>query len=132
MPHTQLTVWVYSLVLQAPACFGGLFAGALLHEIPEILASEHWRIPLKYVQLFVSAASCGFVTNLLAYALIKVTGSLTLKVLCVVRNVMVIAVGVMLYGDKLGVLQAVGYTISLAAFVYYSHLKSRKQPPSNK
>lgn len=73
------------------------------------------------------AASCGFVTNLMAYALINLTGSLTLKVLCVVRNVMVISVGIVAYGDPLGSIQAVGYTVSLAAFGYYTYAKTQPQ-----
>jgi drug/metabolite transporter (DMT)-like permease len=118
--------------MQAPACFASLFVTALFQEIPEMIASGDWVIAVEYAPLFLMAASCGFATNVLAYALIKLTGSLTLKVLCVVRNVMVIAVGVFVYADPLGPVQAGGYTISLAAFAYYTYTKTQMQDKVSK
>lgn len=119
-------------VLQAPACFGCLFAVALLQEVPDIIVSGQWRLIVKYWALFSVAACCGFATNLLAYVLIKQTGSLTLKVLCFVRNILVIVVGFVVYSDQLGLVQAMGYTISLAAFGWYSVLKSKQHSTTGK
>jgi multidrug transporter EmrE-like cation transporter len=112
-------------VLQAPACFLFLFFGAVWHEIPDMLNTDNWQLPMANGPLFLTAAFLGFATNMLAYALISMAGSLTLKVLCVVRNVLVIGVGVLVYADPLTLPQAAGYTISLAAFVYYTYVKAR-------
>jgi hypothetical protein len=118
------------LVLQAPACFGSLFVAALWQEIPDLLASGRLQVVSDNLSLFCVAALFGFATNLLGYALIKGTGSLTLKVLCVVRNVLVISVGMWVYGDPHSRLQAAGYTISLAGFCYYTYAKAQPGPAS--
>jgi hypothetical protein len=108
-----------------------LLVAASWHEIPDLLASGRLQVVTDNLSLFCVAALFGFATNLLGYALIKVTGSLTLKVLCVVRNVLVISIGMLAYGDPHSSLQAAGYTISLAGFCYYTYAKAQ-QGPANK
>ena len=65
----------------------------------------------------------GFACNALAYGVIRRAGSLTLKVLGTVKNVAVVGAGMALFGDRVGVLQAVGYAVSIAGFVSYQRVK---------
>ena len=66
----------------------------------------------------------GFACNALAYGVIRRAGSLTLKVLGTVKNVAVVGAGMALFGDQVGLLQAAGYAVSIAGFVYYQRVKA--------
>lgn len=66
----------------------------------------------------------GFACNALAYGVIRRAGSLTLKVLGTVKNVAVVGAGMALFGDKVALLQAVGYAVSIGGFVSYQRVKA--------
>lgn len=53
-------------------------------------------------------ASLGFVLNLLAFAVIKLTGSVTQKVLGTVKNVLLVAFSVMFMGEQVSLRQWLG------------------------
>jgi hypothetical protein len=55
----------------------------------------------------------------LAFAVIKLTGSLTQKVLGTVKNILLVFYSVLFMGEHVTVRQWVGYNISLIGFVWY-------------
>jgi drug/metabolite transporter (DMT)-like permease len=69
------------------------------------------------------AASLGFLLNLLAFAVIKLTGSLTQKVLGTVKNVLLVLFSVFFMGEQITLRQWIGYQVSLAGFVWYQQQK---------
>eukprot|EP00775_Hariotina_reticulata_P005398 gene5398-5632_t len=107
----------------SPACFLWLMLGAAIVEWPAIARHGHGTIPLQHPGLFLVAAVMGFAVNVLAYATIKLASSLTLKVLGCVKNALLIIVAMMLFSEKVTMVQGVGYTISTVAFMIYTHIK---------
>lgn len=74
--------------------------------------------PLHYL----AAIFMGFLVNLSTAFAIKVTGSLTFKVVGCVKNTMLVWVGILM-GDVVSQAQLVGYSISIAGFALYTHVK---------
>eukprot|EP00879_Flechtneria_rotunda_P017891 GHRR01018751.1.p1 GENE.GHRR01018751.1~~GHRR01018751.1.p1 ORF type:complete len:185 (+),score=29.92 GHRR01018751.1:389-943(+) len=106
-----------------PACFLWLTLGAAIMEWPAMIKAGHHIIPLQHPGLFMLAACMGFAVNVLAYATIKLASSLTLKVLGCVKNAVVIVAAILLFAEEVTATQGVGYVVSTAAFVVYTHLK---------
>ena len=61
--------------------------------------------------------------NLLAFGVIKLTGSLTQKVLGTVKNVMLVVFSVVVMGEQVSWRQAIGYQASLLGFCWYQYQK---------
>lgn len=61
--------------------------------------------------------------NLLAFGVIKLTGSLTQKVLGTVKNVMLVLFSVFVMGEEVSWRQALGYQVSLMGFCWYQYQK---------
>jgi len=74
--------------------------------------------------LFLAASLVGVLVNYLGYLVIREVGSLTLKILGTVRNVGLVLYGSFFLGERLAPMQYLGYTVSLAAFIAYTHFKS--------
>lgn len=73
--------------------------------------------------VLLNAACLGFMLNLLAFAVIKLTGSLTQKVLGTAKNVMLVVFSVFVMGEQISWKQAVGYQVSLLGFCWYQYQK---------
>jgi drug/metabolite transporter (DMT)-like permease len=69
------------------------------------------------------AASLGFLLNLLAFAVIKLTGSLTQKVLGTVKNVLLVVFQFLFMGESITWRQWIGYQVSLLGFAWYQQQK---------
>ena len=65
----------------------------------------------------------GFALNVLAFAVIKLTGSLTQKVLGTVKNVLLVVFSFFFMQEVITARQWVGYQVSLLGFVWYQHQK---------
>lgn len=76
------------------------------------------RKPLHYL----TAIFMGFMVNLSTAFAIKVTGSLTFKVVGCVKNTLLVWVGILM-GDVVTREQLLGYTISVVGFGLYTHVK---------
>ena len=81
-----------------------------------------WRHPL----LFGASALLGVVASMLTFLVIKLTNSVTLKVINTARNAAFVLFTVTLIGEEAFVLQMCGYSISLAAFSAYTYYKTQK------
>ena len=111
------------LLPQAPASFAWLITAAAFMEFPRIIGTGALAVPRAHSYEFAVSACLGFAVTALGYATIKLTNSLTLKVLGNVRNVVTILAAVVLFGEIVTVLQVLGYGISIGGFAYYTHLK---------
>eukprot|EP01062_Namystynia_karyoxenos_P050118 TRINITY_DN38778_c0_g1_i1.p1 TRINITY_DN38778_c0_g1~~TRINITY_DN38778_c0_g1_i1.p1 ORF type:complete len:424 (+),score=66.02 TRINITY_DN38778_c0_g1_i1:63-1274(+) len=69
---------------------------------------------------FVAAATLGLLCNLLSTTVIQRTSSVTLKILNVARSVVLVAVGVLLYGERVTRLEVIGFAVSAVGFVAYT------------
>ncbi|CAK9088914.1 Probable sugar phosphate/phosphate translocator At1g53660 [Durusdinium trenchii] len=69
---------------------------------------------------FCLAGSLGFGVQMLTAGVIKLTSSITLKVLSQLRNALVVLSGVLLYGEVVTTLQLVGYLLAVTGILRYS------------
>lgn len=81
-----------------------------------------WRHPL----LFGASALLGVIASMLTFLVIKLTNSVTLKVINTARNAAFVLVTVTLIGEEASGLQVIGYSISLCAFSAYTYFKVNK------
>jgi hypothetical protein len=114
---------IEGLMYLAPACAVWLALGVWVYELPRIDAEGGWLIVSSNKVEFAAAACMGFAVNGAAYTVIKLAGSLTLKVLATVKNSLLVVVGVIFLKDIVTQTQSVGYAMSLAGFVWYNHIK---------
>lgn len=77
--------------------------------------------PLHYL----AAIFMGFLVNLSTAFAIKVTGSLTFKVVGCVKNTLLVWVGILM-GDVVTREQLLGYTVSVVGFALYTHVKYKE------
>ena len=86
------------------------------------------RKPVHYL----AAVSMGFLVNLSTAFAIKVTGSLTFKVVGCVKNTMLVWVGILM-GDVVTGAQLWGYSVSVLGFALYTYEKwqqANAKPPT--
>jgi drug/metabolite transporter (DMT)-like permease len=76
------------------------------------------------------AASLGFLLNMLAFAVINLTGSLTQKILGTVKNILLVFWSVIIMGETITSRQWIGYNVSLLGFAWYQNQKIRGSMPS--
>eukprot|EP00892_Ulva_mutabilis_P008674 jgi/Ulvmu1/6179/UM028_0035.1 len=105
------------------ACVLFLCVGVWLLEWERFWHEEAWRRVLAHPHWYLAAASLGFGLNLLAFAVIKLTGSVTQKVLGTVKNVMLVVFSVLFMGEQVSWRQWLGYQGSLVGFVWYQQQK---------
>ena len=73
--------------------------------------------------LFTASALLGVVASMLTFLVIKLTNSVTLKVINTARNAAFVLVTVTVLGEEASGLQICGYCVSLAAFSAYTYFK---------
>ncbi|EFJ47385.1 hypothetical protein VOLCADRAFT_92023 [Volvox carteri f. nagariensis] len=72
---------------------------------------------------FITAPLVSALVNMSCFFAINATSSLTFKVAGCVKNVAVVAYGVVAHGEAITVLQVAGYAVSVVGFTIYSQLK---------
>lgn len=103
------SVWLVLLVLwQEPSIIkqGAFFAA-------------HWTLMLAAIFL-------GFAVNFAGSAVIKYLGSLTFKLISVVRNNLLVLVAILAFNESSSLTQGLGYAVSVAGFVWYTMLEQRE------
>lgn len=121
---------IEGLMYLAPACAFWLLLGSLIFEYPQMVAEGTIELVKAHPHYYLACAMMGFLTNALAFGVIKVTSSLTLKVVGTVKNSATVLFGVLLFGDVVTFTQLVGYTMSTVGFGFYNYGKM-VQPPLN-
>lgn len=108
----------------APASAFWLFLASAIYEFPSMIKADAFSIILLNPFTFIAASSMGLGINFLSYLVIQSTSSLTMKVLGTVRNIFTILLGVLFYGEVIGLQESTGYAIALLGFAAYNAAKS--------
>jgi drug/metabolite transporter (DMT)-like permease len=117
-----------ALLYLAPACSLWLLLYVAMFEMPRMVEHQALSIVTKAPGMFLVSGCIGFGVNGMAMAVISLASALTLKVLGICKDVGLVTLGVVLFGDKVSALQVCGYLVSLAGFVWYNHLKLTPKP----
>ena len=115
-----------ALLYVAPACLVWLSVAVFMFESRTMGQNAAWEIVADNPWYFVVSACIGIALNCLAMAVIKLASALALKVLGVCKDVGLVAVSVVAYGEKVSALQVMGYCASVVGFSWYNHIKLRR------
>eukprot|EP00041_Stephanoeca_diplocostata_P014146 m.253930 g.253930 ORF g.253930 m.253930 type:complete len:329 (+) comp19598_c1_seq4:354-1340(+) len=118
---------VDALLYITPCGFFWLMSGALVFEYDDMVQQNAYVIFLENIPLFFAAAVLGLIVNTAGFLVIQTSGAVAIKVLGTARNAGLILFCFVFLGEKITGLEAMGYTIALSAFSYYSLLQIRKQ-----
>lgn len=120
LSYSSMEVLVY---LGAPTGLV-LLAASAIWEREGLLASGLALMAHKPLH-YLAAIFMGFLVNLSTAFAIKVTGSLTFKVVGCVKNTLLVWVGILM-GDVVTREQLLGYSISVVGFALYTHVKYKE------
>lgn len=110
-----------------PAGFVWMVFFILPLELSRMRDENAMGIVLANPMAFILAATLGFFVNLLSYGVIQTTSSLTFKVLGQLKNVGVVGISTVLFGNLVSGIQAFGYTVSIIGFFLYNKAKGGPQ-----
>ena len=102
-----------------------LFLCALIYafEWDDLKDPEHLRAVGANPGAFLAASCLGFFVNLASLAVIQSAGSLTLKIVSQLKNLVVIVAAVVLYDDVVTMLELAGYVVAMFGFAMYQEAK---------
>ena len=89
----------------APACSFWLLLGVAFYEWPIMAEANALGLIYDKPLLYLAAAAMGFGVNSLAYIVIQLASSLTLKVLGTVKNALVVWMGIIFLAELVTPLQ---------------------------
>jgi len=110
----------------APAAATFLLAGAFFTEATQFRERDGLATMRANPLLFTASSLLGVVASMLTFIVIKLTNSVTLKVINTARNAAFVLYTVLIKGEPATGIQVVGYSISLAAFSMYMYVKYHK------
>jgi len=111
---------IEGMYYMAPASSFWLFLASIFLEAPLIMKEEGWVGKLWSISyMFVAAGIMGLIVNFVSYSFIRLTSSLTLKVVTSVRNIAVIFIGIIFFAEQVTMVQFFGYTVALGGFIGY-------------
>mmetsp|Transcript_28892 Transcript_28892/g.73758 ORF Transcript_28892/g.73758 Transcript_28892/m.73758 type:complete len:342 (-) Transcript_28892:471-1496(-) len=96
--------------------------GGMVQKQAHLIFANNWA-------LFIAAATLGLAVNFLSSLIIKLSSATTVKLLAAVRGPLVVLSGVLLFDEQVTQLQAGGYSLALAGFVWYNVAKARQPAP---
>ncbi|KAH6656644.1 triose-phosphate transporter [Truncatella angustata] len=105
-----------SLYYFAPVCAVMNGVLALLWEVPKVTMAEVHHVGFT---IFFINGLCAFLLNVSVVFLIGRTSSLVMTLCGVLKDVLLVAASMMIWGSPISGLQAFGYTIALCGMVYY-------------
>ncbi|KAI6248110.1 putative sugar phosphate/phosphate translocator [Erysiphe necator] len=105
-----------SLYYFAPVCAAMNLIVALFWEVPKISISEIYAVGLS---TFFANACCAFLLNVSVVFLIGKTSGLVLTLCGVLKDILLVAASMIIWGTQISSLQAFGYTIALGGMIYY-------------
>lgn len=114
---------IEALMYLAPACCSWLALGVCFYELPDMVAHKRTDFIMQNPRLMLLAACLGFVVNALSYTIIKLSSSLTFKVLGTVKDIIVVTIGILILHETVTGIQRTGYMISLVGFLWYQYIK---------
>lgn len=104
----------------SPASAFWLFLASAIYELPKMYNDDAITIIANNIPAFFIASFMGIGVNYLSYLVIQYTSSLTMKILGTVRNIIIIFVGVLFYGEIVTRNEFIGYFIALLGFISYN------------
>ena len=111
---------VESMYTMAPASMIWLCVCSAIFELPHMMARDNIiHVMIGYIPMFVAAGCMGCLVNLVAYIVIQLTSSLTLKVVTTLRNIGVVFIGIICFHESVTNYQFMGYSIALVGFMIY-------------
>jgi len=110
----------------APVGAAFLLAAAAVSETGKARELDALGTIARHPLLFTASALLGVVASMLTFLVIKLTNSVTLKVINTARNAAFVLVTVTLIGEEASALQMCGYSVSLAAFSMYTYYNIHK------
>lgn len=117
---------IEGLFYTCPANFFFLCVGVALFEESELKKPENYNKVLSNPAPYFLVSALGFVVILTTLGVIQTCGSLTFKAAGQVRNIGIIVISIILFGDKVTVVQAIGYAINVCGFAAYQVVKTRE------
>lgn len=105
-----------SLYYFAPVCAVMNLTVALFWEVPKVTMTEVYAVGLW---TFFANACCAFLLNVSVVFLIGKTSGLVLTLCGVLKDVLLVAASMLIWGTKISGLQAFGYSIALMGMIYY-------------
>ena len=110
----------------APVGAAFLLCGAFFTELHSFESQEAWSVIMAHPGLFAASALLGVAASMLTFLVIKLTNSVTLKVINTARNAGFVLFTVVVLGEHASTIQVFGYGISVAAFSCYTYFKIHK------
>jgi len=108
----------------APIGAGFLLVGACFSELPQFLREGAADIIRQHATIFGLSAVLGVFASMLTFVVIKLTNSVTLKVINTARNAAFVLFTVSFLQERVSATQLVGYCLSLSAFSVYLFFKT--------
>jgi hypothetical protein len=94
-------------------------------EWDDVTDPAHVLAARKNPAPFALASTLGFFVNLASLAVIQHLGSMTLKIVSQLKNVVVICAAVVVYDDNVSLLELLGYAVAIFGFGMYQDAKDR-------
>jgi len=117
---------IESMYYFAPATVVFFIPLVLYFEGDSLQAPGISDIAKKYWYLFVVSSSWGCLVNACGLGVVKNIGAVWFKGINNIKNILLLFFGIVVYGDVVTVLQAIGYTLSLAGFGRYTYIKNKQ------
>lgn len=108
---------------RAPACAAVLLVAAGFTEFREIYETGKISRMIENIHLFLLQSFLGFAVNIVNSLVIKISNSVTLKVLAVVRNAALVFINMFFFGEVVTGRQFSGYGVLLVAFAMFQHYR---------
>jgi len=109
-----------TLYYLAPATLLWLLPLAYAVDVRRMNVAEVTAELSRTWHLFALATMLAFLVNTSSYLVIKRTNVVMLKLLAIARNALVVLSGILFFGDRVTLLQLLGYSITLVFFVLYN------------
>uniref|UniRef100_A0A7S4F811 Sugar phosphate transporter domain-containing protein n=2 Tax=Chrysotila carterae TaxID=13221 RepID=A0A7S4F811_CHRCT len=122
LKHHKLNV-LESQYHLAPIGASCLLLGASVAELPRAVSEGALDLVVSNPLPFAASALLGVAASFMTFLVIKVTNSVTLKVLNTARNAAFVLFTVTFLHEEASTLQLVGYSMSLLSFAVYTYVK---------
>eukprot|EP00466_Bigelowiella_natans_P017411 jgi/Bigna1/48853/estExt_Genewise1.C_330020 len=117
---------------RAPCAALTLLVAALFMEANKIYETGALTRVYDNFHIFLLQAFLGFAVNIVNTLVIKITNSVTLKVLAVVRNACLVIVNMMFFGEVVTGRQFAGYGVLLIAFAMFQKFRRAESAKAKK
>eukprot|EP00450_Noctiluca_scintillans_P022868 CAMPEP_0194520642 /NCGR_PEP_ID=MMETSP0253-20130528/54710_1 /TAXON_ID=2966 /ORGANISM="Noctiluca scintillans" /LENGTH=342 /DNA_ID=CAMNT_0039364911 /DNA_START=1 /DNA_END=1029 /DNA_ORIENTATION=- len=120
---------IETMYFLSPPTFFIICVPAALWEWGSLLRNTRYLVFMEHPLEMLAAASLGMVVTLLGFLTVRLTSSITVKILNTGRCVGLVFIGMIFYGEHRSVHQLMAYGVSLLGFLGYNFftLSHRKQ-----